>query len=75
MEIRQRTAVRRGDRIRAAGTVVEVERGGGQQTTLRATAIEVLGRGAVAATVLDGPPAQESDWERYEGMWLRINCR
>lgn len=65
--------VRRGDRVRAAGTVVEVERGGSQQTTLRATAIEVLGRGAVAATVIDGPPAQESEWERYEGMWLRVN--
>lgn len=64
--------VRRGDRVRVAGTVTEVERRDGSQTTLQAAAVEVLGRGAAPVTEIDEPPASPDDWERYEGMWLRI---
>jgi predicted extracellular nuclease len=64
--------VRRGDRVRVAGTVIEREQGGSSQTVLEATDIAPLGRGAAAVTTLSAAPAKEADWERLEGMWLRI---
>lgn len=64
--------VRRGDRVRVTGEVTEIERGGSSQTALKATAVEVLGRGAAPVTKIDAPPTSMEDWERYEGMWLRI---
>lgn len=65
--------VRRGDRVRVSGEIREIKRGQDSfQTTLQASAVEVLGRGAVAATPIDAAPASLHDWERYEGMWLRI---
>lgn len=64
----QQPKVRRGDRVRVEGIVAEV----GQQTTVQATTVEVLGRGATPVVEIDGPLASAADWERYEGMWLRL---
>lgn len=66
--------VRRGDRVRVAGSVAELGPDGASQTTLEASDVAVLGRGAAAATVLAGPPEAAADWERLEGMWLRIDA-
>ncbi len=66
--------IRRGERLRVEGVVAEVERGGSSQTTLQAEQIEVLGRGAAPVTTITAPPASVDDWERYEGMWLRIDA-
>ncbi len=66
--------VRRGDRVRVSGAVAEIERGGGSQTAVQAAAVEVLGRGAAPVTEIDAPPSSAEDWERYEGMWLRIRA-
>ena len=65
--------VRRGDRIRVEGVVAEVEQGRGSQTSLVADVIEVLGRGAARITTISAPPDSVEAWERYEGMWLRID--
>ena len=70
----QEPKVRRGDRIRVQGTVVELQRDEASQTALQATEIEVLGRGAAPVTEIDTPLASMDDWERYEGMWLRIRA-
>jgi predicted extracellular nuclease len=64
--------VRRGDRVRVAGSVIEREQGGSAQTVLEATDVAALGRGAAAVTTLSAAPARAADWERLEGMWLRI---
>jgi predicted extracellular nuclease len=64
--------VRRGDRVRVAGTVAERGEGKATQTTLEATDVAPLGRGAAAVTTIAAPPAARDDWERLEGMWLRI---
>lgn len=70
----QEPKVRRGDRIRVRGSVVELEPGEVRQVALRATAIEVLGRGAAPVIELEVPPVAVDDWQRYEGMWLRISA-
>lgn len=64
--------VRRGDRVRVVGTVVE--RGGGEdfQTAIEATEVAPMGRGAVPARIVDKAPAALADWEHLEGMWLRF---
>jgi predicted extracellular nuclease len=64
--------VRRGDRLRVAGTVAERGEGTDLQTTIEATEVAPLGRGAVAARIIDKAPAALGDWERLEGMWLRF---
>ncbi len=64
--------LRAGDRVRVHGRVVEHgERGRGTLTTLQASAIDIIGRGEVAPLVLDAAP---DDWERHEGMRLRIDA-
>jgi len=64
--------LRAGDRVRLHGRVVEHgDRARGTLTTLQAGRIEVVGHGAVAPVVLEAPPA---DWERYEGMRVRIEA-
>jgi uncharacterized protein len=68
----QQPRVRRGDRVRVQGTVVELGDGDRTQTALIDATVEVTGRAGVALTVLQEPPVDEGDWERYEGMWLRI---
>ena len=64
--------VRRGDRVRVAGTVAERGEGDASMTTLEATDVAPLGRGAAAVTTLTTAPADAAQWERLEGMWLRI---
>lgn len=68
------TRLQVGDRARVGGVVVEEGQGDATLTSLQVGAIEVLGRGEVAATALAGPPASASDWERYEGMRLAISA-
>jgi uncharacterized protein len=68
----QQPTVRRGDRLRVAGTVAELGDGPRSQTAIIDARIEPLGRAAVAVTTIAVPPADEADWERFEGMWLRI---
>lgn len=62
-----------GDQVRVRGRVVEQDAGnGGSITTIEASGYHVLGRAAVASTTIDAVPA---DWERFEGMRLRIAAR
>ena len=68
----QSPKVLRGNRVRVEGIVAEVGHGDDQQTTLEATAVEVLGRGVTLVTELDAPLQAAAEWERYEGMWLRL---
>jgi uncharacterized protein len=70
----QQPRVRRGDRVRVQGTVDELGAGVRTQTALVDATVEVTGRAGVALTVLEQPPSDEADWERYEGMWLRIGA-
>jgi predicted extracellular nuclease len=58
-----------GDRVEVSGRVAESGDDGASLTTLRDAVVRVLGKGAVAATAVAAPP---EDWERYEGMLLRI---
>lgn len=67
-----RPRVRRGERVQVRGKVVELGQGAKTLTALAEAKLEVLGRAAVAATVLDRPPARAADWEALEGMWLRL---
>ena len=62
--------LRAGDRVRVRGQVSETgERG--PLTTLQAEAVTVEGRGQVAPVVLTAAP---HDWERFEGMSVRIDA-
>lgn len=70
----QTPRVRRGDRVRVVGPVVELGEGERSVTAIAAGQIEVLGRGGVNVTLVDAPPAFEADWERHEGMWLRVTA-
>jgi Predicted extracellular nuclease len=64
--------IRSGDRVRVRGRVTETGDGDATLTALEAIGIEVLGRGEPPAPlVLDAPPA---DWERLEGMRVRISA-
>jgi len=62
------------DRVRIRGRVAERDAGKQQTlTTLEPLQIEVLGHAqAPAATLIDAAPVQTQDWEKYEGMRLRI---
>ncbi len=66
--------VRRGDRVRVNAVVSELGPEGATMTTLTEAQVEVLGRAAAAAAVLSEPPARVQDYERFEGMWLRIEA-
>lgn len=66
--------VRRGDRVRVNAVVSELGPEGATMTTLTEARVEVLGRAAAAAIVLREAPARVQDYERYEGMWLRIEA-
>ncbi|MDQ3617509.1 MAG: ExeM/NucH family extracellular endonuclease [Pseudomonadota bacterium] len=66
------TALRRGQQVRVHGRVVELDTGrGAMLTALEPLRVEPLGAGTLTPTVLHTPPA---DWERLEGMWLRIDA-
>ncbi|CAN7274471.1 ExeM/NucH family extracellular endonuclease [Pseudoxanthomonas sp. LjRoot168] len=61
-----------GDRIRVRGIVGERKAGGDDTlTVLHAPVIQSRGTGRIAPTVLTAQPA---DWERYEGMLVRIDA-
>jgi predicted extracellular nuclease len=63
--------LRTGDRVQVSGRVAETGDEGATMTTLREAVVTVLGHATLAPTVLRAPPA---DWERYEGMLLRIDA-
>jgi uncharacterized protein len=64
--------VRRGDRVRVNGVVREDGPEGASMTVLADVEVSVLGRAATAAVTLKQAPAALADYERLEGMWLRI---
>lgn len=64
--------LRTGDRVRVAGRVAELGDEGATLTALREAVVEVIGRGQVEPVVISDAPASADDWERYEGMQLRI---
>jgi uncharacterized protein len=61
-----------GDRVRVSGRVVELGDKSATLTALGETVIEVIGRGQVEPVVITEAPGHVDDWERYEGMQLRI---
>lgn len=71
---RQQPKVRRGDRVRVSGQVVERGEIPFTLTALAKPTVEVLGRGAVVASVVAEAPAHVRDWEALEGMWLRFEA-
>jgi predicted extracellular nuclease len=64
--------VRRGDRVRVNAVVSEEGPDGASMTTLVDAEVSVLGRAAVAAVSLAEAPTSVADYERFEGMWLRV---
>ncbi len=66
--------LRTGDHVRVRGTVAERGDGDATLTTLADATLEMRGRGEIAPTVLAEAPATAGDWERYEGMLLRIDA-
>jgi len=66
--------LRTGDRVRVSARVAEQGDAQASLTALRETVIEVIGQGRAAVTVLDGAPEAAGDWERYEGMALKIGA-
>ena len=60
-----------GDRVEVSGTVAEVGDDNRTLTSLRDAVVKVLGKGRVQPGVLHEAPA---DWERYEGMLVRIGA-
>jgi len=71
-DAKQKPKVRRGDRVRVEGVVAEMGREQDTQTTLQASSVEVLGRGAAPVTEFSKPLPASASWEQYEGMWLRL---
>ncbi len=66
--------LRLGDRVRATGQVIEWGQDGATLTALEVQAIEVTGRGDVAALALSQAPASAGEWERLEGQRLAITA-
>ncbi|HEY5805498.1 MAG TPA: ExeM/NucH family extracellular endonuclease [Lysobacter sp.] len=62
--------VQPGDRVRVRGVVVEQPSGRASRTALEQVKVERLGHGALAPIVL---AAAAPDWERLEGMALRVD--
>ncbi len=62
----------KGDRVRVSGRVAELGDKGATLTALRDSVIEVIGRGQLEPVVISEAPAHADDWERYEGMSLRV---
>jgi predicted extracellular nuclease len=72
---RERTPkVRRGDRVRVSGKVVELGEGDDSVTAIAADSLQVLGRGGVNVTTITAAPSEAAAWERHEAMWLRIGA-
>ena len=66
--------LRRGDRVRATGRVVEQGEGEQTMTALVATTVEVTGHGDVMATVLAQAPGSPAGWESLEGQLLSVTA-
>ena len=64
--------LRRGDRVRATGQVVEQGEGEQTLTALDAGTVEVMGRGDVVPRVVTQAPASAAGWESLEGELLAI---
>src|SRR5688572_28822515 len=58
------------DRVRVSGQVTEQPAGRGTRTALLHPRVQAVGAGPSIASVLTAAPV---DWERYEGMSLRID--
>ena len=69
-------ALRFGERVRVSGTVVELGDGAATLTTLKDAVARELGQRdpALLETTLRQAPEDAADWERYEGMRLRIDA-
>ena len=67
-------ALRHGERVRVSGTVAELGNGAATLTSLRDVTVRDLGQADpdLLETRLRQPPDNAADWERYEGMRLRI---
>lgn len=63
-------SVKPGDRVRVTGQVAEQPAGGQTRTALLQPRVQALGAGTATASVIAAAPI---DWERYEGMSLRID--
>ena len=66
-----------GLRVRVAGTVEELGSAPPTLTAIRArevSALEMLGEHAIPVEVLQATPASRDDWERLEGMRVRIEA-
>lgn len=66
--------LRRGDRVRASGIVVEQGEGEQTMTALVATTVEVTGRGDVTTTVLAQAPGSAAGWESLEGQLISVTA-
>lgn len=66
--------LRTGDRVRVSGRVVESGDDDATLTGLRDTVIQVIGEAEIVPLVLGHAPESAADWERYEGMALRISA-
>lgn len=64
--------LRRGDRVRLTGTVVEMGEDDQTLTSLEAHTVEVIGRGDVTPRVIAQAPATAAGWEGLEGELLSI---
>ena len=64
--------LRRGDRVRASGRVAELGEGDATLTALRDAVVEVIGSRPVESLAINDAPATATEWERFEGMQLRI---
>lgn len=63
-----------GDHVRAIGTVSESGRGDATITALSDARVQVLGRADVSPVVIRQAASSAGDWERHEGMALRIEA-
>lgn len=63
-----------GQQVRVHGRVVELGTEGRSLTALEAVRVEGLGPGQASPVVLSEAPGHPDDWERWEGMWVRIDA-
>ena len=66
--------LRRGDRVRVTGIVVEQGEGAQTLTALASQSVQVTGRGEVTPRLLTQPPATAAGWESLEGELLSITA-
>ncbi|WP_460454552.1 ExeM/NucH family extracellular endonuclease [Arenimonas aestuarii] len=61
-----------GDHVRITGTVVETGDDGATLTAVEAGTVERLGQAPVTPLEVATAPTSAGDWERYEGMLLKL---